>query len=218
MSKESHTHICAHCGREFTPQREMKKVQYCSQACNHAAWYRRKRKAERAKRMAEPTMLKCPVCGREFTPIRKQKFCCDKCAHKASRLRKTGGPWTRECPICGKTFHTTKGNQKYCSCGCMEEAERRQRFASYHAAKGEAPLDTINPMLTARTPKEHDRIQATYEADMKVAMWFAYLPDAERAANIRTLTKRQRAMAERVWRDRHHGAHGANECDCGWRA
>ena len=144
---------CNNCGAEFTPSRKTQR--FCSERCRTASHYKEKskpRKSPTTKKIAAPTLPKCPCCSASFSPTQKNITYCPACRANGNakryacrkyqkaypdkknerdrqyraKHRKSGGQ--RPCQRCGENITVTVSHQRYCQ-GCRVVVDRELRRA-----------------------------------------------------------------------------------------
>lgn len=120
--KNNITHICIHCGSEYTGR---KTKQHCNK-CKPMPQVKEKPvpkvkpKKERGTWERKKEYIKtCIICGNDFkSKSNHGKFCSSEC-------RKEYKPYTHTCEYCGKEFNSNRKVHKFCTVECIGKSQRK---------------------------------------------------------------------------------------------
>ena len=141
---------CAHCGKEFRPSKNDKRIRFCSKSCQKVASPAKAR--ERAAESAARKFLRekipekaCAHCGEMFKPYQDNpiyRFCSTVCrvaAESAARKSFREAIHEKPCDHCGKPFKPRGNSPKFrfcsedCQCAATSAAQKAARKAKREA-------------------------------------------------------------------------------------
>lgn len=118
--KNNITHICVHCGSEYTGRKTKQHCNKCKPAPKPIEKPIEKPKKERGtwERKKEYKMT-CIVCGTDFiSKSHHGKFCSNECKSKYK-------PYTHICEHCGQEFKSNRKVHRFCGTECIGKSQRK---------------------------------------------------------------------------------------------